>query len=454
MRYKEYKKVDLPWIEEIPSHWEVNNFKKFVDMYTGNSIPDNEKNNYIYTENSRPYISTKDISKDNNYVNYNNGMCIKIDNLKFKVAKKDSTLVCIEGGSGGEKVAYVIKDVSFVNKLCCIKSSCEIINDKFIYYFVKSNLFKYQYYLNVTGDRNGVSLQKIRYFQILIPPKEEQEQIARFLDWKINEIDRIINLKTKELDNLEKLIESKIEEALLLNNKAQENINYEDALKDIPTIRIKNIFTLRNERNLLSEDEIELLSLYTKLGVLKNKDIEYKSGNKNTTVLNYKIVKENDIVVNIMLCWMGAIGISKYDGVISPAYDVYIPDLKLVNPLYYHYFFRSNLFKNELYKNGKGIVLMKWRVYSDKFMNIRVPLFTLKQQDLILKQIENIKEKFKKNSQNLRLQIKNLKQLKQSLISDVVTGKIDVRNITIPDYDKADDIEDNTVLEENFEEEV
>lgn len=187
---------------------------------------------------------------------------------------------------------------------------------------------------------------------------------------------------------------------------------------------------------------------------MKNKDIEYKSGNKNTTVLNYKIVKENDIVVNIMLCWMGAIGISKYDGVISPAYDVYIPDLKLVNPLYYHYFFRSNLFKNELYKNGKGIVLMKWRVYSDKFMNIRVPLFTLKQQDLILKQIENIKEKFKKNSQNLRLQIKNLKQLKQSLISDVVTGKIDVRNITIPDYDKADDIEDNTVLEENFEEEV
>ena len=97
---------------------------------------------------------------------------------------------------------------------------------------------------------------------------------------------------------------------------------------------------------------------------------------------------------------------------------------------------------------------MKWRVYSDKFMNIRVPSFTLEQQEFILKKIENIKEEFKKNLQNLRCQVNNLKQLKQSLISDVVTGKIDVRKITIPEYDKVSDIEDDAILEENFNEEV
>lgn len=454
MRYKEYKKVDIPWLEEVPSHWEVVFLKNISEIYTGNSIPDDEKKNYTDKVNSRPYISTKDITRDNNLVDYNNGLFIKVDNHKFRIAGKNSTLVCIEGGSGGEKVAYLTEEVSFVNKLCCIKSTKNSINDKYIYYTIQSSLFKDQYSMSISGDRNGVSLQKLRYFQNIIPPREEQEQIARFLDWKINEIDRLIHSKEKELDNLEKLIESKIERVLLFNNKVEKNMSYVDALKGIPTIRIKNIFTLRNERNFLSENEVELLSLYTKLGVLKNKDIEYKTGNKNTTVLNYKIVKENDIVVNIMLCWMGAIGISKYDGVISPAYDVYTPNLKLVNPLYYHYFFRSNLFKNELYRNGKGIVLMKWRVYSDKFMNIRVPSFTLEQQEFILKKIENIKEEFKKNLQNLRCQVNNLKQLKQSLISDVVTGKIDVRKITIPEYDKVSDIEDDAILEENFNEEV
>lgn len=453
MKYKEYKKVDIPWLDEVPNHWEIQRLKSFAKIYTGNSIPDNQKDKYTDNTVARPYISTKDLDKDNNCINYRNGMYIKLDDKSFKVARPGSTIVCIEGGSGGEKVGIVDRYVSFVNKLCCISSYNNVV-DKFLYYLIVSNQLKTQYNQSITGDRNGVNLQKLSTFVFSIPPKEEQEQIVRFLDWKINEIDRLIHSKEKELDNLEKLIESKIERVLLFNNKVEKNLSYVDALKGIPTIRIKNIFALRNERNLLSENEVELLSLYTKLGVLKNKDIEYKTGNKNTTVLNYKIVKENDIIVNIMLCWMGAIGISKYDGVISPAYDVYIPNLKLANPLYYHYFFRSNLFKNELYRNGKGIVLMKWRVYSDKFMNIRVPLFTLEQQELILKKIENIKEEFEKNLKNIQTQINNLKLLKQSLISDVVTGKIDVRNVIIHEYEKVSDIEDDAILEDVFEEEV
>lgn len=427
MRYKEYKKVDIPWIDEVPSHWEISRIKNYTKVVSSPLTKDICLSNGIYP-----------IYDANKIIGYHN--IINVSQPYISI---------IKDGAGVGRVRLLPQNSGILATMNGIIP--EGININFLFRYLEN--FDFSNYINSTTIPH-IYYNEYSKDYIPIPPKKEQEQIARFLDWKINEIDRLINSKEKELDNLEKLIESKIERVLLFNNKVEKNMSYGDALKGIPTIRIKNIFTLRNERNLLSENEVELLSLYTKLGVLKNKDIEYKTGNKNTTVLNYKIVKENDIVVNIMLCWMGAVGISKYDGVISPAYDVYIPNLMLVNSLYYHYFFRSNLFKNELYRNGKGIVLMKWRVYSDKFMNIRVPLFTLDQQEFILKKIENIKEEFKKNLQNLRCQVNNLKQLKQSLISDVVTGKIDVRNISIPEYEKISDIEDDAILEENFNEEV
>lgn len=446
MRYKEYKKVDIPWLNEVPSHWEIKRLNNLAKFKTGGTPKNNEgisdfgEINWITPGDFREFK----ISDSKQKINEN---ILKKNNYKL-FPEKSILLVCV--ASIG-KVAIIDKP-SYSNQQITAIMPYNINSEYILYYIIAiREILKNDSTKNVVPILNTSYLKNI---PIPIPPKEEQEQIERFLDWKINEIDRLIHSKEKELDSLEKLIESKIERLLLFNNKVQKNMSYGDAMKSIPTIRIKNIFILRNERNLLSENEVELLSLYTKLGVLKSKDIEYKSGNKNTTVLNYKIVKENDIVVNIMLCWMGAIGVSKYDGVISPAYDVYTPNLKLVNPLYYHYFFRSNLFKNELYRNGKGIVLMKWRVYSDKFMNIRVPLFTLEQQDFILNQIENIKEKFKKKSQNLRFQINNLKLLKQSLISDVVTGKIDVRNVSIPYYDNVSDMEDYVILEESFNKEV
>ena len=103
MRYKAYKKVDLPWLEEIPEHWEIAALKRFTDIYTGNSIPDEKKDHYTKNDSARPYISTKDIRKDNNTIDYNNGMYIQKNDLSFKIAPKGASLVCIEGGSGGEK---------------------------------------------------------------------------------------------------------------------------------------------------------------------------------------------------------------------------------------------------------------------------------------------------------------------------------------------------------------
>ena len=136
--------------------------------------------------------------------------------------------------------------------------------------------------------------------------------------------------------------------------------------------RIKNLFELRNEKNYEALEDVNLISLYTDKGVVQHSDLTETTGNKAVTAEGYKIVKEDDIVVNIILCWMGAVGRSAYNGVTSPAYDVYKP-LHDTNSKYYHYLFRTSQFNGECYRYGRGIMLMRWRTYSTEFRAISVP---------------------------------------------------------------------------------
>lgn len=186
--------------------------------------------------------------------------------------------------------------------------------------------------------------------------------------------------------------------------------------------KIKHVFEEISEKN-YSED-VELLSLYTHLGVKPQRELEAR-GNKAQTVIEYKIVKKNDIVVNKMLAWMGAIGISEYNGVISPSYNIYRKYNQNVDTRFYHHLFRTKRFANECYKNGWGIMLMRWTTTPERFKDIHIPYIPnldkkisnfldekTTQFDLIISKKEKL--------------IERLEEAKKSLISEVVTGKVKI----------------------------
>lgn len=83
---------------------------------------------------------------------------------------------------------------------------------------------------------------------------------------------------------------------------------------------MKNVFKLIIEPAPKNND-FELLSVYTEIGVKPRRELEER-GNKASTTDGYWLVKKGDIVVNKLLAWMGAIGVSNYNGVTSPAYDI------------------------------------------------------------------------------------------------------------------------------------
>lgn len=184
--------------------------------------------------------------------------------------------------------------------------------------------------------------------------------------------------------------------------------------------RIKRLFALRDERSYLPLSEVNLISLYSSIGVRQHSDIEHTTGNRARNADGYKIVHRDDIIVNILLCWMGAIGRSDYDGVTSPAYDVYMPR-KGVNSQYYHYLFRTTAFSGECYKAGKGIMAMRWRTYSPQFMDITVPVPPRAEQDQIVRFLDWKVSEINKLIGIRKKEIQEFNQLKNTVITKTVT---------------------------------
>lgn len=189
--------------------------------------------------------------------------------------------------------------------------------------------------------------------------------------------------------------------------------------------KIKHYFIDVVEKN-YSED-VELLSLYTHIGVKPQKDLEAR-GNKAQTVIEYNKVKPGDIVVNKMLAWMGAMALSEYEGVISPAYNIYRKINQEINTKYYHYLFRTKRFANECYKNGWGIMLMRWTTTPERFKNIFIP-FSLQEQQKIALFLDKKTAEFDSIIEKKQSFITKLTEAKKSLISEVVTGKVKVQVI-------------------------
>lgn len=213
MRYAHYKDSGIEWIGEIPQGWSISKIKHCCSIYTGNSISDDEKNNYVYKDNSIPYIATKDIEAETNKINYDNGLYIPIDSKTFNIAPKNSILLCIEGGSAGRKISYTEQDVCFVNKLCCFNHN-KLNNSKFLYYILQSDMFLTDFNLKMTGLIGGVSQSAIKNIILAIPKFEEQRQIADYLDKKCEKIDRVIEIQKSIIERLKEYKQSVITEAV------------------------------------------------------------------------------------------------------------------------------------------------------------------------------------------------------------------------------------------------
>ena len=270
----------------------------------------------------------------------------------------------------------------------------------------------------------------IKNAYIVFPPLLEQQKIANFLDEKIREIDSIIEKTKESIKEYKKYRKAIVINAVTkgINPNVKMKQTDSDWIGEIPEhwnyVRIQQLFEIVDERN--TDAEANLLSLYTSIGVKPRKELEEK-GNKAITVINYKKVKKNDIIVNKLLAWMGAIGFSDYEGVTSPDYDVYRAkkDANVIRN-YYNEYFRDTCFNGDCYKYGHGIMLMRWRTYPEEFLRIKVPNPPLKEQQEIANYLYYKCDKIDSLIKKKEIFIEELDTYKKSLIYEYVTGKREV----------------------------
>ena len=173
------KEEEIPF--DIPENWCWCRLGEICNLYTGDSINETEKKlKYTNIKEGWCYIGTKDVNFDQT-INYDNGIKIPFEKDNFRIAPKNTVLMCIEGGSAGRKIAFTNQDVCFGNKLCCFNSYKNEI-EKFIFYFLQSTLFTDAFKDNINGIIGGVSINNLKGMLFPLPPLAEQKRIVDVIE--------------------------------------------------------------------------------------------------------------------------------------------------------------------------------------------------------------------------------------------------------------------------------
>lgn len=422
-KYSSYKDSGIEWLGEIPNHWTIKRVKALSRVKRGASPRPIDDPRYFDDNGEFAWVRIADVTANEHYLNTTTQRLSKIG-ASLSVKLQSNELFLSIAGSVGKPMISNIK--------CCI-------HDGFVYFpELKFNKeFLYRVFetgrpyvgLGKTGTQLNLNTESVGSIFIPIPPENEIDAILLFLDEKTAQIDEVISQKEKLIELLKERKQIVINDAV--TKGLDKNVEFVDSgvewIGQMPKhwkiSKVKNIFKLIIEPAPKANEE-ELLSIYTDIGVRPRKELAEK-GNKASTTDGYWRVKKGDFIVNKLLAWMGAIGLSEYKGVTSPAYDILRAKKDIVG-IYYHELFRLKVFSQEMKKYSRGIMDMRLRLYFDKFGDILIPYPSYDEQLQIVEYIENQTTKIDKAIELQQNYISKLKEYKASLIDSVVTGKVKV----------------------------
>lgn len=385
-----------------------------------------------YDEKLPRYIRITDIDSKNN-LKTENKLSLTEQMAKDYILNDNDILFARSGATVGKTFLYKSEygRSAFAGYLIRATLDKRKTIPKFIFYYTLSEGYDlWKKYIFIQSTIQNIGADKYMNLVIPITSIDEQKKIVDYLDEKVGEIDSVITKTRETLEDYKKYKQAIITEAVTkgLNPDVEMKDTDNEWIGKIPAhwdyVRIQRLFEMVDERN--DDPNACLLSLYTSLGVKPRSELEEK-GNKAVTVMNYKIVKKDDVIVNKLLAWMGAIGYSEYDGVTSPDYDVYrAKENAPVVKTYYNEYFRHTCFKDDCYKYGHGIMLMRWRTYPEEFLRIKVPNPPLEEQKEIAKYLDEKCSEIDKLIAKKEELLADLERYKKSLIYEYVTGKKEV----------------------------
>lgn len=438
--YAEYREVNLPWVKAVPAHWEIRRNKNIFTEQK--EIVGERSADYTLLSLTLNGIIPRDMDGGGKFPkSFDKYKIVKNGDMAFCLFDIDETprTVGLSGYNGMLTGAYTIMRVSNINA-------------RFIYYYYlaldNGKMLRPLY----TGLRKTININTFQSTKVPVPPREEQDQIVRFLDWKISGINKLINIKKKEIKAIDALKRSMVSHTITRGLTADAPMKYSGVkwLGDIPAhwkiTKLRQILHPVSEKN---HPEFPLLSVVREQGVIL-RDVEDKEANHNfipDDLSGYKVVRKGQFAMNKMKAWQGSYGVSDYIGIVSPAYFVF--DIAFENLEYFHYAIRSKVYVNFFAQASDGIRVGQWDLQMDKMKEIPFIVPPADEQIAIVKYIKKALPRYDAAIEKLTEEVAVLEEYKNKIIADTVTGKIDVRSIEIPEYEFVD--EDNDNVDENLE---
>lgn len=436
--YERYQNTPYTWLVKVPKHWLPKTIRSITQL--SNKRCGDRK--FTLLSVYREYGVIPKSSRDDNH----NVESENLSNYKI-VVPGDLVLNKMKMWQGSLGVSKFHGIVSPAYIVCNIIDKS--INTQYLHLLLRSVGFKTYYNQFSYGVRVGqwdMHYDDFKKLQIYLPPREEQDQIVHYLDWQTSQINKLITSKKNQIKLLKERKHAFVSDLIThgLNHQTERKNSGVSWLGDIPThwsiVKLRNILTPVSIKNC---SDMQLLSVVREKGVIV-RDIEDQESNRNfipEDLSGYKRVLKNQFVINKMKAWQGSYGISNFDGIVSPAY--YVFDIHFKNLEYFHYAIRSKVYVNFFAQASDGIRVGQWDLSMDKMKKIPFILPSELEQERIVEAIKIDTNKVDVLLKKLENEIECLQELKNRIISDVVTGQIDVRGIKVPEFELMEELVDD-----------
>jgi type I restriction enzyme S subunit len=427
----EMKHSGISWIDDMPSHWTITRFKYCFTTGTGLNITkadliDDGVAVISYGQIHAKYNSRTHLS--DNLLRYI-PESLTIGRGRSKLSRNDFVFAdTSEDLEGCGNAAFIDTDKLVYAGYHTVIAHPYVDGDfRFLAYLFSTQQWRTQIQQRVSGVKvNSITRSLLNDSLLIVPPIPEQTAIADFLDTKCAEIDGLLEDLDAEVKTLAEYKKSIIAETVIhgLNPNASlvpTNLGWIDAIPKhwgLEKFRYK-----LKPRRISGQIDKQVLSVYREFGVIPKDSRDDNHNRTSDDTSNYKYVRPNDFVINKMKAWQGSMGVSQYEGIVSPAYFVYEFSDDSYNPRYFHYFMRNANNIPEYRRLSGGIREGQWDLSPYNLGNMPIVVPPKTEQNEIVNYLDEKCKLIEASITEKLLQIEKLKEYKASLIYEYVTGK-------------------------------
>lgn len=433
-RYEAYKPSGTAWFTSVPEPWNILKINALFSQRK-EKVSDKDFAPISVTKNGiMPQLETAAKTDDG-------------DNRK-KVCVGDFVINSRSDRKGSCGVSSFDGSVSLIN---IVLQPRQELNGRYAHYLLRSQPFSEEFYRNgrgIVADLWTTRYSEMKNILLPVPPRDEQDQIVRYLDWQVSKINRLISAKRKQIQLLKERQKTRI--AHIVQCGLDDNAVTRDSGIEYIGIVPSHWLVLQNRRLFHSMNRIfqgtpTVLSLSQKDGLIPYSEMSERSLH-TSSYENWQLVHENDLVLNRFKAHLGVFFASKYEGIVTFHYGVYEPRKPLVAK-YYEALYHTPAYCRVYAGQSRGMTVGLQNLSDTNFYSTYTVYPPYEEQVEIVSEISQIEKQHSQIIASIVSQIEMLQDLRTRLISDVVTGQIDVRGIEVPDYEHYDEAPENATEE-------